>query len=45
MVKYRKFKKAKISYIFEKTLVLYITWSEHKNGDEKIFKEDESIEI
>ena len=37
--KYRKFKNPKISYILRKTMVLC------KNEDEKIFKEEESIEI
>ena len=41
--KYRKLKKPKISYIFEKTLVLSI--SKCKNEDEILFKEEESIEI
>ena len=36
--KYRKFKKPKISYIFEKALVLSIICSKCKNKDEKIFK-------
>ena len=35
--KHRKFEKPKISYLLEKTLVL-------ENEDEKIFKEEESIE-
>ena len=39
---YRKFKNPKISYIFEKTLVLSITCS---NEDEKVFKEEKSVEI
>ena len=43
--KYRKFKNCKISYIFEKTLVLSIISSKCKNKDEKIFKEEELIEI
>ena len=43
--KYRKFKKPKISYLLEKTLVLSIICSKCKNEDEKIFKEEESIEI
>ena len=43
--KYRKFKNPKISYIFQKALVLSIIWSKNKNEDEKIFKEEESIEI
>ena len=43
--KYRKFEKPKISYLLEKTLVLPIICSKCKNEDEKIFKEEESIEI
>ena len=43
--KYRKFEKPKISYLLEKTLVLSIIWSKCKIEDEKIFKEEESIEI
>ena len=43
--KYRKFEKPKISYLLEKTLVLSIICSKCKNKDEKIFKEEESIEI
>ena len=43
--KYRKFRKPKISYIFEKTLVLSIICGKGKNEDEKIFKEKESVEI
>ena len=42
--KYRKLKNSKISYIFEET-ALSITCSKCKNEDEKIFKEEESIEI
>ena len=42
--KYGKFENPKI-YIFEKTLVLSIMCSKCKNEDEKIFKEEESIEI
>ena len=42
---YRKFNNPKTSYIFEKTLVLSIICSKCKNEDEKIFKEEESIEI
>ena len=41
----RKFEKPKISYLLEKTLVLSIICSKCKNEDEKIFKEEESIEI
>ena len=44
-IKYRKFEKSKISYILEKTLVLSITCRKCKNEDEKILKEEESIEI
>ena len=43
--KYRKFEKPKISYLLEKTLVLSIICSKCKNKDEKIFKEEKSIEI
>ena len=41
----RKFEKSKISYLLEKTLVLSIISSKCKNEDEKLFKEQESIEI
>ena len=43
--KYRKFEKPKISHLLEKTLVLSIICSKCKNEDEKLFKEEESIEI
>ena len=43
--KYRGFEKPKKSYILEKTLVLSIVCSKCKNENEKIFKEEESIEI
>ena len=43
--KYRKFEKAKISYLLETILVLSIICSKSKNEDEKLFKEEESIEI
>ena len=43
--KYRKFQKSKISYLLEKTLVLSIICIKWKNVDEKIFKEEDSIEI
>ena len=42
--KYRKFEKPEISYLLEKTLVLYIICSKCKDKDEKLFKEVESIE-
>ena len=42
--KYKKSWKTKISYIFEKTLILSIVCSKFKNKDEKTFKE-ESPEI
>ena len=42
---YRKFEKPKISCLLEKTLVLSINCSKCKNEDEKLFKENESIEI
>ena len=41
--KYRKFEKPKISHLLEKPLVLSIGYSKSKN--EKLFKEEESIEI
>ena len=37
--RYRKFKNPKISYIFEKAIVLFIICSKCKNEDKKIFKE------
>ena len=43
--KYRKFEKTKISYLLEKTLVLFIICSKRKNEVEKLFKEEELIEI
>ena len=43
--KYKKFEKPKISYILERTLFLSISCSKCKNEDEKIFKEEKSIEI
>ena len=43
--KYRKFDKAKISYIFQKTLVPSILCSRCKKEDETIFTEEDSIEI
>ena len=43
--KYRKFEKPKISYLLEKALFLSIICSKCKNEGEKVFKEEESIEI
>ena len=43
--KYKKFEKPKISYLLERTLVLTIICSKCKNEDEKVFKEEDSIEI
>ena len=43
--KYRKFEKPQIPYLLEKTLVFSIICSKCKNEDEKLFKEEESIEI
>ena len=43
--KYRKSKKPKISYIFRKALSLCIVHSKCVHEYEKIFKEEESIEI
>ena len=42
--KQRKFEKPEISYLLEKT-VLSIIFSKYKKEDEKIFKEEESIQI
>ena len=44
-IKFRKFMAPKISYIFDKTLVLSIIGSKCDNNNERIFKEEESIEI
>ena len=41
--KYRKFRKPKISYIFEKTLVLSIICSKGKNEDEKYLKKKNQL--
>ena len=43
--KYRKFEKPKISYLLEKTLVLSVICNKCKIDDEKLFKEEEPIEI
>ena len=43
--KYKKIEKRKISHLLEKTFVLSVICSKCKNEDEKIFKEEESIEI
>ena len=43
--KCRKFEKPKISYLLEKALFFSIICSKCKNEDQKIFKEEESIEI
>ena len=40
---YRKFKKTKISYIFQKILLLSIICSKCENEDEKILREEISI--
>ena len=42
--KHRKFGKPKVSYLLEKALVLSIICSKCKNEDEKMFKEEDSIE-
>ena len=41
---YKKFENSKISYLLEETVVLSIICSKCKNQDEKLFKEEESIE-
>ena len=43
--KQRKFKKFKISHIFKETLTLSIVYSECGHGYNKIFKDEEQIEI
>ena len=43
--KYRKFEKAKILYLLEKTLILSIICSKCKNENEKLFKEEDSMKI
>ena len=43
--KYRKFENPKVSYLLEKTLVLSIICSKCKNKDQKIFKEEDLIDI
>ena len=43
--KYRKFEKPKISHLLEKTLIFSVICCKCKNEDEKLFKEEESIEI
>ena len=43
--KYKEFKKLKISYLCEKTLLLCSTCNKCGSEDEKIFKEEESMEI
>ena len=43
--KHRKYEKPKIQYLLEKTLILSIICSKCRNQDEKILKEEESIEI
>ena len=43
--KYRNLENTKISYLLENALVLSIICSKCKNEDEKIFKEEDSIEI
>ena len=41
----KKSEKPNISYLLEKTLVLSIICSKCKNEKDKIFKEEESIEL
>ena len=43
--KYRKFKNSEISYIFNKTLVLFIIYNKCGSNESKILKEEEPIEI
>ena len=43
--KNKKFEKRKMLYLLDKTLVLSIICNKCKNEDEKLFKEEESIEM
>ena len=43
--KYKEFQKSKISYIFDKTLLFSSTCNKCGSEDEKIFKEEELIEM
>ena len=43
--KYKEFKEPKISYLCDKTLLFYSVCNKCESEDEKIFKEEESIEI
>ena len=43
--KYKKFKNPKTPYIFDKTLVFSIICDKCGSKDEKIFKEEELVEI
>ena len=43
--KYRKFEKPKISHLLEKILVFSFIYNKCENKNQKIFKEEESIEI
>ena len=43
--KYRKLKTPKISYLSEKKIVLSVICSKCMKKDEKLFKEEESIEM
>ena len=43
--KYRRSEKPKISYLLEKPVVLSIISSKYKNEDEKLFQEEESVQI
>ena len=43
--KYRKFKNPEMSYIFYKTLVIFIICGKCSSKHKKVFKEEESIEI
>ena len=42
---HRQFEKPKISYLSEKTSILSIIYSKCKIEEEKVFKEEEPIEI
>ena len=43
--RYRRFQKPKVSYLLEKVISLSITCRKYKNKGEKLFREQEPIEI
>ena len=43
--KFKEFKTPKIAFIFDKALVLSITWDKRGSVDKRTFKEEKSIAI